>query len=294
LADETPPPVPRQGIAGRLAREPLLHFAAAGALLFFASSLRGGAGDGEVEAPVTNEIVVTAAAVEQLAAAWESAHGRPPSAEERGALVQDYVQEEVYYREALAMGLDRDDTIIRRRLRQKLEFLADDVTSFAEATDEELAAFLAGHADAYRVDERYTLIHVFVSRDRGAGSDEFAAQLLTELEEGGDPMRLGDRTFVPPVFVETAERDLVSQLGSRFVEAVSDAPLAEWVGPVESAYGLHLVRVDERSGGRLPTLEEVRPQVQRDWLEVRRQSSREAFYRSLEARYVITIEPEVP
>jgi hypothetical protein len=144
-----------------VAREPLLHFLLLGAAIYLVYGLASSAVDGESGSRIT----VSAAEIEWLESSWEKRWNRLPTAEERGGLIREYVRETVFYREALAMGLDRDDTIIRRRLAQKLEFLSEDLAASQAPTEEELLAYFASHADRYQSPALTTFTHVFVDPD---------------------------------------------------------------------------------------------------------------------------------
>ena len=280
-------------LAKRLAREPLAHFLALGAGLFVLFGAVDDSGDSRPD-----RIVVSAAQVEMLAEAWMRTWQRPPTPRELEGLVQDHIREEVYYREALAMGLDRDDTIVRRRMRQKLEFLADDLTAAVEPTEEQLRDYLDEHADAYRFPNRVSLDHVYLNRDRrGEAASRDAERLLARLQAAGpevDAAMLGDPLLLPREFELVTEDEVASRFGRRFSEAVAALPIGRWAGPVESGYGLHLVLVQERKAGEAPTLETVRDAVERDWRAARRAEATEAFYQGLRERYSVVVErPEV-
>ena len=277
-----------KGLKMRVLREPLVHFLALGAALFL---LARWVGDSEQE---VDHIRVSAAQVELLAEGFARTWQRPPTAEELEGLIEDHVREEVYYREALAMGLDRDDTIVRRRLRQKLEFVTDDLLDTVDPTDEELARYLEQHAEAFRVPARVSFDHVYLNRDRrGDGALRDAESLLSRLRVGAadvEPATLGDPLLLPGSFDDVSERSVASQFGADFPARLAELPADHWAGPVESGYGLHVVRIRERRAAADPTLEEVRDAVEREWRSARRQQAAEAFYRSLRERYSIVVE----
>lgn len=279
-----------QGHEIRFLREPLLHFALLGAALFI---VYGWVSEDEpgLDSP---HIVIDAAEIERLVSAWEGTRQRPPTPDELRGLIDEQIREEIYYREALAMGLDRDDLIVRRRLRQKLEFLSEDVAAFVEPTDEELEEYLAKNPEPFRVSDRYSLEHVFVNEEAGRdAAAERARSLLEKLRGAGpelDARELGDRTLLPATFEDASERDLERQLGPVFVVGVAELPVGSWAGPVESGYGLHLVRVRDRTPGRMPQLSDIRATVEREWRSVRRREITEAFFQKLRERYEVTVE----
>ncbi len=280
----------------RLLREPLLHFIAGGALLFGLYALvaapepeRGeGAGD---------EIVVTAGRIRSLAEPFARQWGRAPSDDELDGLVRAYVREEALARAALALGLDRDDTIVRRRLAQKMEFLTDEVVATAEPTEAELAAFLAAHPERFRVDARFTFEQILLDRGRRRGDriDADAAALIAELESAdraaaAEPR--GDARLLPARFEDVGRRDVEAQLGADFAARLDALPVGRFVWPVESGFGPHLVRLERRTAARAPTLDEARAEVAREWAAAKRRETQEAQVQALLARYRVTIAPE--
>jgi len=199
----------------RLIKEPLLHFLVLGIALFVTHGFVSKRNTAE-----PGQIVVTQGTIENLAITFSRAWKRPPTDEDLAGLVQDYVREEVYYREALAMGLDRDDTIIRRRLRQKLEFVTDDITALAEPTDAELADYLKSHLENFRVEQRFTFSQVYLSPDKhGDRLDQDTAQLLMRLRQEGrdtDVSKLGDSFLLERRFEDTPGSEIGKQFGDKF------------------------------------------------------------------------------
>jgi hypothetical protein len=244
-------------------------------------------------------IVVTRGQIANLVDGFTRAWHRPPTTDELEGLVQDRVREEVYCREAVAMGLDKDDTIIRRRLRQKIEFISNDIATLAEPTDADLNAYLQAHAETFRVEQRLTFKHVYL--DPGKRGDHLAndaARLLAQLsgagagDAGGSEM--GDSFLLELQFADAPAGDIAKQFGEQFASALGRLPPGQWIGPVASGYGVHLVRVSRRSEGRLPALAEVREAVRREWDNARRQEANEAFYQGLLKRHPVVIEPPEP
>ena len=269
----------------RLLREPLVHFLALGALLFV---LYGALNRG---APASSEIVVDRARVESLAAQFARVWQRPPTPEELRGLVDDFVREEVLYREGLALRLDRDDPVIRRRVGQKVAFLAD-AQAATEASDTELQAWLDAHRDDYRVEPRTSLRQLYFDpARRGARLDADVAAARAALARGV-PGERGDTTLLPPALEAARTSELARVFGDRFAQAVAALPVGGWHGPVRSSYGVHLVEVRAREPARTPALAEVRPAVERDLLRARAEEAGEAFYRSLRERYTVRIEAD--
>ncbi len=267
-------------------REPLLHFLVIGLVLF---ALYRVLNPGSMESP--REIVVTQARVEAIAENFARTWSRPPTTDELRGLVNDYVSEEVYYREAMAMGLDRDDVVIRRRLRQKMEFISADVAAAETPTDAQLADYLAKHPDDFRRPPTFTFQQVyFDSARRGDAAASEAAQVLGRLQAGGVVGDAGDSTLLPPAMEAASTRDVENTFGSEFSEAVAVAPVGQWSGPVQSAFGSHLLRVDASTPGALPPLDEVRAEVSREWESEQRRLVNDRMLDSLRSRYRITVE----
>lgn len=272
----------------RLLTEPLLHFLLLGLAIFGAYGVLG-----PDEQPPSS-IVVTEGIINGQIESFSRTWLRPPTPQEVDELIREYIREEVYYREGMALGLDRDDTVIRRRLKQKLEFVAEAQGIATEPTDEDLRAYLEQRRDAYRIDARVSFVHVFLSAERrGNAVAQDAARLLDILQsskETIDPAALGDPTLLEPRFEDLPLRDVAAQFGDAFAARVAEVPVGQWQGPIESGYGMHLVFVGARTNGRAPALGEIRDALRRDWLNERRIVANEAYYQSLLQRYTVTIE----
>jgi hypothetical protein len=277
----------------RVLREPLLHFLILGTAVFVAYSL--------VTKPSSDEpgkIVISQGQVAAMAEGFARTWRRPPTGEEIEGLIKDRVQEEVYCREARALGLDKDDTVIRRRLRQKIEFVTDDVSALAEPTDDELSAYLKAHADSFRVQRQFTFRQVYLNPERhGENLARDTQQLLAQLQQAGDNvdvLELGDSFLLEHKFQSLPASEAVKQFGEKFAAKLGELSPKQWQGPVESGYGVHLVWISERTEGRVPPLAEVRDAVRREWSNTRRSEANEKFYQELLKRYVVTIERAEP
>lgn len=272
----------------RFLREPLVHFLLLGALLFVYFEWKGAAG------PTSTRISVTPGLVQHLASGFARTWQRPPDERELKGLVDDYVKEEIAAREAMAMALDRDDTIIRRRLRQKLEFLIEDAVGMAAPTDEELQRWMNEHADAFRQEGRTALRQVYIDSDRrGQPARDHARQILARLRAAGpaaDLDEFGDPTLLPRELPLGPASRVAREFGSDFADRVASIPAGEWSGPVESVYGLHLVLIPEREPASQPALEDVRPTVEREFLAERKREQLQAFYDGLLEKYTVDVE----
>jgi peptidyl-prolyl cis-trans isomerase C len=269
----------------RLVREPLLHFLVLGAALF--------AWHRAVAPPAEGDAIVVTAAVQRgFRQEHLRRHGRLPTPEEERALVERYVDTEVMLREALALGLDRGDIIVRRRLVQKMEFVSASLEPHVAPTDADLEALLARNAERYMLASRLTLEHVFVSSGtHPADGAAVAAELRERLVAGEDPARLGEPFLRGRTFRAQSEGELGGVFGPAFATAVAALPPDEWSAPIASSFGWHVVRVSERSGGRRATVAEVRRELERDWDEERRAESARTALQRLRARYDVRIEP---
>jgi hypothetical protein len=278
----------------RLLQEPLLHFLLLGAALFIAYARISRSGDRR--AP--DEIVVTVGQVEHLAAGFAKTWQRAPSAAELKGLIDDWVREEIATREAIAMGLDQGDSVIRRRLRQKLEFVSEDIAAESEPTNADLGAYLQAHPDSFRVEPRLTFRQVCFDPDkRGDHLARDVAQalaLLTSDAAAADRSVLGDSLLLEESFQSTPVGEIGKQFGEKFAESLVGLAPGRWHGPVESGYGVHLVRVTERTEGRVPELAEVRDAVRREWANARRIQCNRDFYQALLQRYTVTVEMRDP
>ena len=273
----------------KLLREPLIHFLLIGLALFLVFKIGGGQ---ESQSP--DEIVVSQGVIESLVMSWEKTWQRPPLPHEIEGLIESYIKEEVLYREALAMGLEKDDTIIKRRLGQKMKFLFEDVADQAQVTDEQLTQYLAENEETYSIDPQFTFSHVYLNPDkRRENLEEDARLLLAELlrsQGAGGAALYGDSLMLPYSFDSLPAGDVDRQFGTGFAVQLLELQTGEWTGPVRSGFGVHLVFIEEKVEGRVPDLEEVRNAVERDLVAQRRRDANEKIYQRLRERYTVTIE----
>jgi len=269
-------------------REPLVHFVVLGVVLFALFNWRGAGGG-------SPRIVITPGQVDALAAAFTRTWQRPPTDVELKIQIDEYVREEMATREAMAIGLDRDDTVIRRRLRQKLEFLAEDSLEAAPPTDAELQAWLDTHQDAFRGEPEIAFRQVYLNPQvRKASLDADTRQLTDRLSRGAAdaPIEaLGDSVMLPRDVARTARSEVARQFGNAFADAVLAVTPGRWAGPIRSEYGVHLVYVSEREASHVPALAAVRGQVEREFMADRHQRQLDAMYARLLERYRVVVEP---
>lgn len=263
-------------------REPLLHFLLGGAGLFllfnYVSDPRSGSDD---------QVVVTTGQVEHLVSLFVKTRQRAPTDVELRGLVDNYVLEEVLYREALAIGLDQDDTIIRRRLRQKIEFLLDDFT-LVEPGDADLQQFLEKEPERFRLDARISFNQVFLQEQSRSSADSVLATLRSGVS---DPEKFSESYLIAYHFEDVTEATVSAQFGSAFSAALFGLDSGEWTGPVQSPFGLHLVNIENIVAARVPPLEEIRANVEREWLVDFRAAAQQKIIDEMTAKYTVTIEP---
>jgi hypothetical protein len=273
-------------------REPLLHFLLIGVALFVVWSYGS-----ETDNAPSDQILVSMSDVERLAALWQDQWNRPPTPQELGGLLEDHINEEVLVREALAMGLDRDDTVIRRRLAQKMEFLSTDLADQIEPTEDELENWLDEHVDRYRSPAMVSFVHVYLNSDtRGDRLSNDGAAILARLRADPDralPWTLGDRFMLPHEYERRSTDYVNRQFGRDFGTALLGLEPGLWSGPISSGFGAHLIRVDERVASKTPTLDEARRFVMRDLLSRRRAEVNDALHQQLRSRYEIVFDEQV-
>jgi hypothetical protein len=272
----------------RLLHEPLLHFTLAAVVIFAAYGLLA-----PTDQRGTDDIVVSAPKIEQLAAVFAKTWQRPPSAEELKGLIDAYVKEEIDVREALALGLDQGDTVIRRRLQQKIQFMTDAGADADAPTDADLQAYLDAHPEKFEIAAEAGFEQIFLNPTRrGEAIDAEATVILAKLQADPalEPQTLGDASLLPAQMPPTDIASIGSTFGPEFAAAVSAAPAGRWIGPVASSFGLHLIRVSEHTSGRLPALGDVRDLVLREFANERRETIEEERLDALLKRYRVIIE----
>lgn len=272
----------------RVLTEPLLHFLLLGAAIFVVSGLLA-----RQEPNTQGEIIVTQAKIEGLGLKFARTWQRPPSEIELQGLITDYIREEAAVREAMALGIDRNDTVIRRLLRQRLEFVTEDVARLTEPSDAELNAYLDAHAEVFRTETHISFSHVFFDpQKRGAALSKDMTQLRRRLNETAglhDAALHGDATLLEPQFTDLPFSVALQMFGQRFASALVTQTTGEWSGPIPSPYGEHLVHVSAITPGTLPDLEEIRDVVRREVLNERRERALDAFYTAILERYRVSI-----
>jgi parvulin-like peptidyl-prolyl isomerase len=268
-----------------LLKEPVLHFLLIGLLLFAAYGWLAPADKSGAR------IVVTQPMVEAMALEYRTRWSRPPTEQELAALLDAYVRDEIFYREGVAQGLDRDDPVIKRRVRQKLEVIAEEQLARDAASDADLAAYLEKNAARFSRPGTVSFEQIYFAATTPAAQVEAARAAAMR---GGDPARLGQPTMLPSA-AQNAPLDLAARdFGREFVAEIEKLPLDTWAGPVPSAFGQHLVRVTARTPALTPPLAELRAAVAREWENERRMASLAENYKALRGRYEVVIEAALP
>ena len=275
----------------RLMTEPLIQFLLIGACIYGAYANFGT----PEEADLDSTVIVEANRIKGFAAQWKSRWNRPPTREELDGIISAYVREEILYRQAVSMGLDQDDTVTRRRMAQRLEFLTSDLARLAEPTDGELEQYFQDNLAQFTAPDQLTFIQVYFDPDqRDDTTLDDAKAALTELQSAGVPdpgsLSAGDQVMVPNFFQGSSELEIRKQLGSGFAESVMQLEPDTWHGPVLSGYGVHLVYVYEHLEAPVPDFADARAAVLQTWQTDQIESFNEEFYESLKSRYDIVIE----
>ena len=267
-----------------LIRDPLVHFLAAGAILFAVFMWLGTEDSPE-------QIVVTADQVAALGRSASLLEGRALTNEELRRQLEPLIREEVYYREALRLGLDVDDDEVRRRLVEKMQYLSENLADPEPPSQQAIADYYAADPERFAIPETATFDQVFFSPgQRGESIDADVAAALTALADGADPQTQGDRTPLESRLVAAPRERVRVLFGEAMTSAVFDAQLNTWHGPYVSDFGLHLIRVVERSPSRVPAFDEIAEQVREVYAEDRRRAANEAAYAEMLARYDVVIE----
>ena len=267
--------------AAALLREPLVHFLVLGALVFVAMSGR---------APDLGErrIIVDEPVVAGLVNHHVRAFRRPPTAEELDGLIRDHVRGEVYYREALRLGLDTDDEVVKKRLRNKMLAIAGAEAEAAQASDAELQALLDADPARYAAPPRYRLEQIYLGPDAPALRAAAAAE-IGRIPKGARPGIMTQPLPLPGRFDDASQTDLAEQLGDDFATALARLPVGTWMGPVVSGFGLHLVRIDQRVQPPPPRLADVRQRLENDWRSDAVRNAQDAHLQQLLDSYAVEI-----
>jgi peptidyl-prolyl cis-trans isomerase C len=275
----------------RLTRAPLVHFLLIGAGIYGFYGLLASDDDADNERTVT----VSAGEIQTLADQWTRLWNRPPTEEELAGAIRDQVRVEILYREATAMELDAGDTVIKRRLAQKVELLARSLSTPSEPTEEDLRAWYADNLKAFKQADLYSVAHVFFDPDKrdvtALDDARVARDRLNELDEvPPDFANYGDRFMLEYYYPARTELELRKLFGSGFVAQIIDLQPGTWHGPILSGFGPHLVMITEVLRSPLPPYDEVKLQIKEQWINEQIEELSERFIDELVSRYEIDIE----
>ena len=269
----------------KLLGEPMLHFLLIGIALFGAYRWMSPGDSGG------RRIVITQGVVDDLVTQHVAARGREPSTTELNHLIESYVRDEILYREGVKLGLERDDIVVKRRVRQKIELIAEEDASTRAPTDADLSAYLAANPARFVQPAILTFEQVFLGQPASGPAVVHAVAATREgLRSGADPAKLGRPTLLPYRMTLTPADLVARDFGASFAAALERVPLGEWVGPIASSFGTHYVRVSDRTPAMTPQLTAVRDQVVREWENERRQRARNDAYTKMRGEYQVSIE----
>ena len=267
---------------GNLLREPLLHFLLIGTALFVLFGLVS-PGDSD-----SKRIVVTQAQVDDLVRQYQSLWSRAPTAVELQRLIETQVHDELVYREGRSLGLDRDDAVIKRRVRQKYDLMAEEENSLGAPTDAQLEGYRVAHPAQFMQPAVVSFDQVFFNQ--ATTSPEVLDVARAALVRGAEPASQGQSSLLPTHVTDSALDLVARDFGTQLAKEIATVPVGQWVGPLISGYGVHLVRVNARSAAELPPLAQVRASVEREWENDQRNRAREASYARLRADYTVVVE----
>lgn len=273
----------------RWLREPLLHFLLAGFALF---AIYGGLHE-PAENSDPRRIEVTLDDLRRIEISWFARWQRPSTEAEMRGLIEEHVKEEILYREALALGLEKGDTIVRRRLAQKMDFVIEDVAALREPAPGEVEAWFARNLDQFASPPLVTFRHLYFASDkRGAGAQGQASKVLTTLT--GPEANAGDAFMFQSAYAEQSPEQVARVFGAKFASGLFQEKTGAWRGPLESGYGWHLVWIDALTPSQPPPFETVAAQAKAEWLSEQRTEAKRATFEALKARYEVVVSAPAP
>jgi len=275
----------------QLLREPLLQFLFLGGLIYLAYAYV----TPETEDDRSQSLIVNAAKVQWMQESWQKRWNRLPTKKELDGLIEQYVKESILYNEAVKMGLDKDDTLIRRQLAKKVEFLAKDLVVYIPPNDEELQSYFKAHKDNYKGERLYSFTQIFFDPDkRGNATLEDAKKSKEQLVQSNsilqDTSKFGDVFMTDSYFEANTPLDIRKNFGSGFMQTVIALEPGKWQGPILSGFGVHLVYLKEIISPAEPEFEKVKDDVLQDWTQFKQEQINQEFYRKLKDNYVIIVE----
>jgi len=268
----------------RILQEPLLHFTVAGSLLFFYLS--------STDTTTKPQVVITEGKIKHLRAQFAKTRQREPSKDELKALIDNQIRLDLAFEQGVQMGLVENDSIIKRRVKQKIEFMLTDSISSIEPSKEELQSYLDAHKDTYMIEPIYDFEHIYINPEKHENTDAYIAKLhmmiLNDVYEGD-----GDSIMLERTFTQITTAQIARLFGRKFAKSLDDIYLGSWQGPVKSGYGFHLVKIDKKIPSHLATLDEMGEIVKRDYRNDAQKRAIDSFYEELKTHYTVTVAKEV-
>jgi peptidyl-prolyl cis-trans isomerase C len=286
---------PKPSLLKRCLREPLVHFVLIGGTLFAVYSALHSKETASID---SKKIVLTASDLEQIGLMWQ-AQGRPvPTAEQIQSLLDNKIREEVLYREALELGLDKEDTIVKRRMAQKMDFLAEDLSDLREPTREELKAWFGKNSERFKVPGRASFRHLYFSFDKhGNKTSDIAAEALKKISgrasNSPEAAAVADSFMFQDYYGDRSFDELAKTFGPGFARSLFAQQTGSWQGPIESGYGWHLIFIDSVTPARVPELEEVETDARTQWVSAQRDQTKQRMYERMKSHYEIVM-PKTP
>jgi hypothetical protein len=290
------PPRAQPSLLMRWLREPLVHFLLGGFVLFAAYGALNPQTRDRVQ---SNRIELTEVDLRQIAVVWAARWQRPPTPEEMHGLIEDKIRDRILYREALALGLDQGDTIVMRRLAQKMEFLAEDTSGVRNPDAAELKAWFERNHERFAQPGRMSFRHIYFSPDRHGGrAQDAAAKALEKLAgtpaDGAAAANAGDRFMFQDYYADRDPEQVAGVFGAKFAQSLFKLKPGAWQGPVESGLGSHLVFVSSVVPGRVPDYEEIEPEARAAWINEQRAEAKRRMYAAMRARYELVLPDTSP
>jgi hypothetical protein len=274
----------------RFWREPLIHFFVLGLTVFGLHTVLDRKPEAIVNDPYLVE--VSSADIEWLRTIFNKQMGREPTVQDLRGQVNQLIREQILSREAVAMGLDEGDIVVRRRLAQKMEFLFKDLSAMTEPTEDELRTYYTENRSKYEIPPLVTFTQVYFNHDiRGVEEAILAAQALIRV--GGDPYKVttfGDASILSPGCTQCSEKEIGNKFGTDFAESVKNLEPGSWYGPVKSGYGIHAVYIHEHQDTKLPNFRDIIDRIKNDWMTAKREENTRRVYGEIRSRYRILVE----
>jgi hypothetical protein len=283
-------PLPK-GKWRRFLSEPLLHFVVVGIVLFGAYRLVSPELD---QGANSHKIDLTKDDARQLAVTWLAQGRPPPTPDQLQSLMDQKVTEEILFREAVSLGLDRGDEIIKRRLAQKMDFLAADLAAMDEPNNAQLKEWYSKNSDRFALAPHLSFRHLYFSFDKhGEGSRQAAVAAISLISgkpaDSPEVASIADPFMFRNYYGDATPEQMAKEFGPGFAKALFDLKPGSWQGPVQSGYGWHLIWIDSVEAGRVPAFEEVAPAVKTAWLDERYAEVKSNALKEMRSRYVVTM-----